>query len=149
MQTSDCNEVWTEVVALIESFATSCRMPLARKGIGSIPDFSFGHNLCCRCPNGPCKPILDIYISITFQWYKELFKSRGFGPCNYSMKIRESTGTPTPNMGVHLGVWVFILTFSHTPGSLSWLDLLQTLALVTSPRLRLWHQGAMNLILWL
>jgi hypothetical protein len=24
------------------------------------PGFSFGHNLCCRCPNGSCEPILDI-----------------------------------------------------------------------------------------
>jgi len=29
-------------------------------------DFSFGHNLCFRCPNGSCKPTLDIYISISF-----------------------------------------------------------------------------------
>jgi hypothetical protein len=30
------------------------------------PDLSFGHNLCFRCSNGSCKPILDIYISIAF-----------------------------------------------------------------------------------
>jgi hypothetical protein len=35
------------------------------------------------------------------------------------MKFQESTRTPTPNMGVHLGVWVFILTLSH-----SWAPLL-------------------------
>jgi len=35
-----------------------------------IPDPSFGHNLCFRCPNGSCKPILDIYVSITFQCIK-------------------------------------------------------------------------------
>jgi hypothetical protein len=29
---------------------------------------SFDHNLCFRCPNESCKPILDIYISIAFQW---------------------------------------------------------------------------------
>jgi len=23
---------------------------------------SFGHNLCFRCPNGSCEPILDIYV---------------------------------------------------------------------------------------
>jgi hypothetical protein len=32
-----------------------------------IPGLSFCHNLCCRCPNGSCKPILDIYTSINFQ----------------------------------------------------------------------------------
>jgi len=29
-------------------------------------DPSFGHNLCFRCPNEQCKPILDIYISRAF-----------------------------------------------------------------------------------
>jgi hypothetical protein len=28
------------------------------------PDLSFGHNLCFRCLNGQCKPILDTYVSI-------------------------------------------------------------------------------------
>jgi hypothetical protein len=31
---------------------------------------SLGHNLCFRCPNGLCEPILNIYVSINFQWYK-------------------------------------------------------------------------------
>jgi hypothetical protein len=74
---------------------------------------SFGHNLCFKCPNGWCEPILDIYISIDFQWYKELFKPMGFDPCNHSLKIRESFGTPTPEVGVALGVWRFI--FSNSP----------------------------------
>jgi hypothetical protein len=34
------------------------------------PSLSFGHNLCFKCPNGSCKPILDIFVSINFQWYK-------------------------------------------------------------------------------
>jgi hypothetical protein len=34
----------------------------------------------------------------------------GFDPYNCSLKIRESTETPTPKMGAHLGVWVSILT---------------------------------------
>jgi len=28
----------------------------------------------------------------------------GFGPYNYSLKIRESIRTPTPKVGAHLGV---------------------------------------------
>jgi hypothetical protein len=104
------------------------------------PGLSFDHNLCFRCPNGSCEPILNIYISIYFQWYNEIFKEMGFDPCNHFLKIRESTGTPTPNMGAHLGMWMFILTLSHTPGSLSWHVLLQTLALVVSPRLGLQHE---------
>ncbi len=31
------------------------------------PDLSFAHNLCFKCPNEPCEPILDIYTSIAFQ----------------------------------------------------------------------------------
>jgi hypothetical protein len=30
-------------------------------------DLSFGHNLYFKYPNGSCKPILDIYVSIAFQ----------------------------------------------------------------------------------
>jgi len=69
----------------------------------------------------------------------------GFDPCNRSLKIWESFGTPTPQVGVALGVWEFIL--SHFPtlpgvwdvpsGSPSCLALLQALALVANPRLRL------------
>jgi len=77
------------------------------------PDLSFGHNLCFRCPNRWCTPILDIYSSIAFQWYKKLFKSMGFNACNRFLKIRESFRTPTPQVGVALGVWGFIL--SHSP----------------------------------
>ncbi len=31
------------------------------------PDPSFANNLGCRCPNGSCEAILDIYTSRTFQ----------------------------------------------------------------------------------
>ncbi len=30
-------------------------------------DFSFGHNLCFRCPNGQCEPNLNIFALIAFQ----------------------------------------------------------------------------------
>jgi len=75
------------------------------------PSLSFCHNLCYRCPNGSCKPFLDIYTSITFWWYKELFNARCFYPWNHSLKVQESTGALTPKMGAHLEVWVF---HSHT-----------------------------------
>jgi hypothetical protein len=42
------------------------------------PDLSFAHNLGCKCPNGSCKAILDIYTSRTFQWYKEHLNARLF-----------------------------------------------------------------------
>ncbi len=34
------------------------------------PGLSFCHNLCCKCPNGSCEPIFDIYTLITIQQYK-------------------------------------------------------------------------------
>jgi hypothetical protein len=52
-----------------------------------IPDFFWGHNLCFKCSNGSCEPILDIYVSISFQWYKKLFNIMGFNPYNHSLKI--------------------------------------------------------------
>jgi len=58
--------------------------------------FSFSHNLCFRCPNGWCKPILDIWVPRSFQWYKERLKPLKFDSCSHPLKIRESTGTPTP-----------------------------------------------------
>jgi len=76
------------------------------------PSPSFDHNLCFRCPNGSCRPILDICISIVFQWYEEVLKPLGFGPCNHSLNIQKSTKTPTPNMGVHLGEWKFFPSHS-------------------------------------
>jgi hypothetical protein len=110
-----------------------------------IPNLFFGHNLCFRYPNGSCKPILDIYVSIIFQWYKNLLDPLGFDPCNCSLNIRESTGTTTPKVGVPLGVWgpipshslALMGTCGMTPRLPSWPATLQPLALVTSPRLRL------------
>ncbi len=79
----------------------------------STPGPSFAHNLCFRCPNEQCEPILDIYASIAFQWYKERNKPLRFDPSNLSLKFWESTGTPSPKVGVALGVWW--LTPSHSP----------------------------------
>jgi len=106
---------------------------------------SFGHNLCFKCPNGSCEPILDIYVPKDFQWYKELFNTMVFDPYNHSLKIQKSIKTPTPKVGAHLGVWRFIPSHSPTlPGTWdvtlglpSSLAPLQAFALVANPRLRL------------
>ncbi len=88
-----------------------CCMPPARTKIGSIPDipwsrvklpvwfptFFFLLNLCCKCPNGSCKPILDIYTSIAFQWYKKLLNARCFDLYNHFLKVRNSTRTQLPS----------------------------------------------------
>jgi len=44
------------------------------------PGPSFEHNLCCRCSNGSCESILDIYTSRPFQRYKECLNARCFDP---------------------------------------------------------------------
>jgi hypothetical protein len=53
------------------------------------PVLSFGHNLCFRSLNGSCEPILDINISIAFQWYKEFFNTIGFDPYISPLKIQK------------------------------------------------------------
>jgi len=72
------------------------------------PNHFFGHNLCFKYSNGTCEPILDIYVSRNFQWYKELFNPMSFDPCNRPLKIWESIGMPIPKVGTHLGVCGFI-----------------------------------------
>jgi len=90
-----------------------------------IPALSFGHNLCFKCPNEQCEPILDIYTLKIFQCHRERREPLRFDPWNRSLKFRESTGTPSPKMGVALGMWGFTpsysLTLSYTLGNM-WCD---------------------------
>ncbi len=71
------------------------------------PGPSFSHNLCFKCPNEECEPILDIYVPRSFQWYKKCNKPLNFGPWNCSFKFRKSTRTLFPKVGIALGVWGF------------------------------------------
>jgi hypothetical protein len=80
--------------------------------VNLILDLFFGHNLCFKCFNGSCQPILNIYVSIDFQWYKKLFNPIKFDLCNCPLKIWESIAASTPKMGDHLGVWGFIPSHS-------------------------------------
>jgi hypothetical protein len=105
-----------------------CGTPHAHKEIRSIPDFYWSgvklpiwfpaFLLAITCVSdvqmGHAKPILDIYVSIAFQWIKELFNPMGFDPCNRPLKIRESIGTPT-SLG---SVKVHSLTLFCTPESM-------------------------------
>ncbi len=68
------------------------------------PGPSFAHNLYFKCPNEQCEPILDIYVPRAFQWSKERNNPLRFDPSTRPLKFRESTGTPSPKMGVALGV---------------------------------------------
>jgi hypothetical protein len=89
---------------------------------------SIGHNLCFRCLNGSCKPILDIYVSIAFQWYKELFNTLGFDPCNHFLNFQG--GSSFGSVRVHS------LTLSFTLRLPSWLATLQALSLGHKPKAR-------------
>jgi hypothetical protein len=100
------------------------------------PDSSFGHILCFRCPNESCEPILDIYVSIAFQWYKKLFNAMGFDPWNCALKIQKSTRTPTPKVGVPLGVWGSIPSLSCPPRLPSWPVTLQPPCFGRKPKAR-------------
>jgi hypothetical protein len=62
---------------------------------GLTPGPSFDHNLCCKCPNGSCEAIFDIYTSRPFQRYKEHFKARCFSLCCRALKLWESQRTPS------------------------------------------------------
>jgi hypothetical protein len=102
------------------------------------PSLSFAHNLCFKCPNEPCEPILDIYTSIAFQWYKELLEARNFNPRNCAIKIWESFWDSNSQHGSSLGsvrAHSFTLCMWSAPGSPTWLATLQPFALVASPRL--------------
>jgi hypothetical protein len=91
--------------------------------IGNLtPGPSFGHNLCFKCSNEQWKPILDIYVSRAFQWYKKHYQPLSFDPWNCSLKFQESTETPSPKVGVALRVWGFIPhTFLHSRKYVMWL----------------------------
>jgi len=73
----------------------------------------------------------------------------GFDPLNFSLKIWESIGTPTPKVGGHLGMWKFIPSHSPTlPGAWNvtprlhfWPAASQALALVESPKVGLIHNN--------
>jgi len=82
------------------------------------PGPSFDHNLCCKCPNGSCKVILDIYTSRPFQRYRKRLNARCFGLCNHILNFWESRRTPKshfwecewrPHTSLKVGLWHFPL----------------------------------------
>jgi len=62
------------------------------------PGPSFAYNLGYICPNGQCEAIFDIYASRPFQWHQEHLNARCFGPCCWTLNIRESRRTPRPQL---------------------------------------------------
>ncbi len=66
--------------------------------VSLTPGPSFAHNLGCRCPNGQCEAIFDIYVPRPFQWHQEHLNVRCFGPFCGTLNIRESRRTPNPQL---------------------------------------------------
>ncbi len=62
------------------------------------PGPSVSHNLGCRCPNGQCAAIFDIYASRPFQWHQENLNARCFRPWCRTLNIQESRRTPNPQL---------------------------------------------------
>jgi hypothetical protein len=113
---------------------------------------SFGHNLCFKCPIGSCELISNIYVPRALQQCKELFNPMSFDPCNRPLKIRKFIGTNSQSGNSFGTVGVHSFTLSYTPGNMKcnsqasfWLAPLPTLALVTSPKLRLRNLPSMLL----
>jgi len=48
------------------NWGNSWLLVVGSQTVNLIPSLSFGRNLCFKCPNGWCKPILDIYILKSF-----------------------------------------------------------------------------------
>ncbi len=92
---------------------------MVRSQIGNLTlILSFDYNLCVKCPNGSCEPILDIYVSRAFQWYK-FFQSNGFWPLKLLSENlgihRDSNSESGSSFG---SVRAHSFTLSYTPRSM-------------------------------
>jgi hypothetical protein len=55
-------------IACTQGHQDDSQLLMVRSQIGNLtPDLSFGHHLCLKCPNGSCKPILNILGPKAFQ----------------------------------------------------------------------------------
>ncbi len=77
---------------------------------------SFGNNFCFRYPNGSCEPMLDIYVSIAFQWYKKLLNPLNFGPSFSLWTFGSPSGLQLPRWSSLGSVRVHSFTLSFTLG---------------------------------
>jgi hypothetical protein len=60
------NDMWQVVCSQVNW--VDSQLFLVGSQTGSLtPGPSFGHNLCFKCPNEQCEPILDIYVPRYFQ----------------------------------------------------------------------------------
>jgi hypothetical protein len=104
---------------------------------------SFGHNLCFRCPNEQCKPILDIYTSRAFHWDLTLQISLwSFGsPFGSPTLTNSQRGSSLGSVRVHSltlsGLFALPGACDVTPGSTIRPAPCNPFALVASPKLGL------------
>jgi len=115
-----CNSPWelfkgvSHFIFTHQNWVDSWLLVVGSQTANLIPGLSFDHNLCCRCPNGSCEAILDIYTSRPFQRYKERLNARCFDSCNRALSFRESQKTPKshfwecewrPHNSLKVGLW--------------------------------------------
>jgi len=71
-----CSSLWELSNAMLNSSlkrrnrVDSWLLVVGSQTASLTPGPSFAHNLGCKCPNGSCEAILDIYTSRPFQRYK-------------------------------------------------------------------------------
>jgi hypothetical protein len=75
------------------------------------PGPSFAHNLGCRCPNGQCEAIFDIYVSRPFQRHQEHPKCEVFCPL---LSSSEHSGVPEDSKSQLFQVLGFIPTLGQS-----------------------------------
>jgi len=91
-----CNSPWELSNGVLHSTCThqgrvdSWLLMVGSQTVSLTPGPSFAYNLCCKCPNGSCEAILDIYTLRPFQRYKKHLNARCFGPYNQVLSFRES-----------------------------------------------------------
>jgi hypothetical protein len=111
-------------------------------GTSTLDPF-FGHNLCFKYSNGSWKPILNIYVSRTFQWYKNFLIQWILTPEIPFWRFRTPKGFQLPKWK---STWECVDSFLHIPSSANvspklcfQLAPFHAFALIVSPRLRSWH----------
>jgi hypothetical protein len=132
-----------------ENQANSWHLVVGSQTANLIPGFSFGHNLCFRCPNEQFESILDIYTSIAFQWYKFFFQAMGFDLWNCALKIWESFWDSNSQHGSSLGsvrvhaltLFALLGTCEMTPRSPFCLTTLQPPCLGREPKAKVVTQS--------
>jgi hypothetical protein len=103
--------------------------------------------LCFRCANERCKPILDIYVQELSNDIKNVSNHWVLTHALAFWRFGSRLGFHLPSGNYFGSVRVHSITPSYTPGRCSVIprfpfgsQLYNSFALVTSPRIRLWHQ---------